>query len=201
MSTNNDNNDINNINSQLPLSGPPSPVSSTDLSPTIGHSPMSSTKRARETSVGSDADYSDIQHGQQLNRPSSISAYDTDDEQLESAVAGWDCNDRDASTTSEISDLPPAEQIDHIEKLKDSTLVDGDIWYLVANAWISRWKQYCKRMSSSMANTQLLGSQTSPGPVDNSSILNDRAQLLPHLVDEQDLICVPELAWLSFEKW
>ncbi|CAO3599291.1 unnamed protein product [Absidia cylindrospora] len=204
MSSSNDIIDSNinsNINSQLQLSGPPSPVSSTDLSPTVAHSPISSAKRARETSVGSDVDDSDVNNQQQLNRPLAIPAYDSDDEQLESAVAGWDCNDRDTSTTPEISNLPPAEQIDHIESLKNSNLVDGAVWYLVANAWISRWKQYCKRMSSPMASTQLLGSQTFPVPVDNSSILNEKSQLLPHLADEQDFICVPELAWFSLEKW
>jgi ubiquitin carboxyl-terminal hydrolase 4/11/15 len=124
-----------------------------------------------------------------------------DDEQLENAVAGWDCNDKDALAGPEISDLSPAEQLDHIEGLKNDALVDGHTWYLVSMTWISRWKQYCKRMSSPSTNTQLLGSQTAPGAVDNSSILNERSQLLPNLNEDDDYICVPESAWMSLEKW
>ncbi|KAI8082722.1 uncharacterized protein BX664DRAFT_338921 [Halteromyces radiatus] len=177
-------------------SEPSSPTSSIDMTPTENYSPLSA-KRARETSFGSD-----IEITIQQQRTTAVTMDETDDEQLENAVAGWDCNDNDISTCLEISDLPPTEQIDYLETLKNSTMKEGDTWYLVANSWMSRWKQYCKRMASPMVNTQLLGSQTAPGPVDNSSVLNsNKNQLLPDLVEGEDYTCVPELAWLSLEKW
>ncbi|CAO3630399.1 unnamed protein product [Cunninghamella blakesleeana] len=178
---------MSNIN-QEDISGPPSPVSSTEMASNT-HSPLSS-KRAREISLSSESD--ELQQYERVN----YNSYDTEDEQLENAVADWDCNDKDTKSD-------PKEQLEFIEKTnKDAPLVEGEAWYIISQKWYRRWRQSCARISSSNTDSQSLGSQTHPGSIDNSDILSSKNELLPgSLLSEEKFIIVPEIAWQHLDKW
>jgi len=76
-----------------------------------------------------------------------------------------------------------------IKSLKQESLVNGDVVYLVAHDWYSNWEEYIKR------------DKGHPGPVNNSSLLNQSEELLPHLVEDEDFCVLPERAWECLVMW
>ncbi|KAI8075312.1 hypothetical protein BC940DRAFT_248979 [Gongronella butleri] len=159
-------------------------------------SPLSS-KRARETSVDSDADSLAAPAGRS-GSASPLGRLDDDDD---------DGNDGDNDARAlfmddGVPDLLPEEQVGYIQPLKDSAMVSDEIWYLLPSDWYDRWQKYCTRLASPNATTRQLGRSTEPGPIDTTSLLmNDGRQLLPDLVYDQDYVLVPERAWRALEKW
>ncbi|ORX47413.1 cysteine proteinase [Hesseltinella vesiculosa] len=160
------------------------------------NSPLSA-KRARETSVSSDAD--SMTHQRSTPSPTFLNS-DDEDMALENAVSGWACNDQPA--LHDIPDLEPVDQLDYIQQLKNKPLQQGDAWFLVPTAWYDRWQKFIKRVSSTNEATRQLGSETPPGPIDTSVLLTDNGRhLLPDLLEDEDFVLVPEQAWFALDKW
>lgn len=124
---------------------------------------------------------------------------ESDDELLESALASW--SKRDEPSLLDVPDLDPSQQVAYIKDMvNNTTLEEGDTWYIIAKQWFSRWETYCTRMSSSSPATRDLGARAPPGPIDNSSILSND-DLKPHLIAEEHFTLVPEKAWNCLCEW
>ncbi|KAI8375932.1 uncharacterized protein BYT42DRAFT_499011 [Radiomyces spectabilis] len=135
-------------------------------------------------------------NGNIVERSATPPSSSDEDNELEKALDSWN---HEAETQATL-DLPPTAQIEHITKLENKRMVEGETWYCVAKRWYSKWKQYCSRLNSASQQTRALGAQAPPGPVDNSTIL-DQGILLPDLVVDDDLILLPEEAWNLICHW
>lgn len=96
----------------------------------------------------------------------------------------------------------PKAQVSCIEKLKHNAMEAGDACYLVSMTWVSKWRQYCRLLSSSAAMHSQRCLHLCPGAVNNTCLLHSETQqLLPNLVEDTDFVCLPEMAWYSLEHW
>ncbi|KAF7729447.1 CSN-associated deubiquitinating enzyme Ubp12 [Apophysomyces ossiformis] len=102
--------------------------------------------------------------------------------------------------SASVPDLQPTDQLEHIEKLRQKALVDGETWYLVAGTWFKRWQTYCHRLRSSSDSTRKLGADTPPGPIDNRNILI-QGELKEALTVDEDMYMLPEEAWNCLCEW
>lgn len=166
------------------------PMSDDRMIVTPPPSASSSSERKVPTTPPTDADVVESSHIEMLDRPS-----DNEDDKLENALAAWpNTTDQEMTpSTSPVSDLPPREQLRRIETLMKSSLVDGETWYIISNAWFAAWKEYCYCTTSTSAGTP-------PGPIDNASILKDE-HLIANLQIDQDFHVVPEEAWEHLCHW
>lgn len=112
---------------------------------------------------------------------------------------------REASFGEEVAaKVDPKDQVKIVSDLQEQHLKDGEIWYLVSKAWYTRWKQYCARLSSPQPEARIIGEQTNPGPINNSTILKD-GKLTEDLVynesESNNVYAVPIPAWNLLVEW
>ncbi|KAH8551162.1 hypothetical protein BGW37DRAFT_495026 [Umbelopsis sp. PMI_123] len=152
------------------------------------------TKRAREPSISSDQE-------DRARTPVDVCLPDSDDNRIEDVGRFWEENiDGQIPEANDIPDLAPSEQVAYIQPLKDSPLVVGDTWYLVASSWYRRWQQHCSRMASQSPITRDIGLRSPPGQITNDSLMKDGA-LKPNLLPDTDFQLVPEKAWKALLQW
>ncbi|XP_051990792.1 E3 ubiquitin-protein ligase TRIM47-like isoform X2 [Xyrauchen texanus] len=86
-----------------------------------------------------------------------------------------------------------------IATLLKTALREGDKWYLVDIHWFKQWKKYVGFDSGDTCNI----GEVYPGPVDNSSILQDgdAFNIKEHLIDELDYILMPTDGWSKLVCW
>lgn len=95
--------------------------------------------------------------------------------------------------------LSPMEKFEFIKSLKSSSMIVGEVWYIVSRAWYRRWERACRGEFDKEG--KLLESQV--GPVDNSMFF-DAAGLWDRdkqLIDGVDVEFVPRRAWDLFTMW
>ncbi|KAG2179868.1 hypothetical protein INT43_003654, partial [Umbelopsis isabellina] len=153
------------------------------------------TKRAREPSISSDQE-DRTRSPVDVCLPSSTSPQ----QETEDMWSDEPADDQMPDQSNEIPDLQPAEQLAYIKELKDSPLVEGDTWYLVANRWLNRWDQHCTRLTSLSPSTREIGLKAPPGKIDNTVIM-DGDHLKSNLVADEDFYLVPEKAWKALVHW
>ncbi|KAI8372393.1 hypothetical protein BD560DRAFT_394819 [Blakeslea trispora] len=96
--------------------------------------------------------------------------------------------------------VEPKDQLKIISDLQEQHLQDGEVWCLISKAWYTRWKQYCSRLSSPQQEARRIGERTSPGPINNKSILTN-GNLEKNLELEQTVFAVPDSAWSLLVEW
>jgi ubiquitin carboxyl-terminal hydrolase 4/11/15 len=86
------------------------------------------------------------------------------------------------------------EHLSTINSLKNKPLVKGNIWFLVARAWLRKWEHACSNGANNDYSQDV-------GPVDNSSIADTTGKLSLLLTEGVDIEFVPELAWNHLVEW
>lgn len=97
--------------------------------------------------------------------------------------------------------VDPTDQPQMITNLQDEHFQQGAIIHLISSKWLTRWKEYCARMSSAQAEARKIGEQTNPGPINNHVILNSQGGLAEDLVYGENVYAVPFQAWQKLVKW
>lgn len=104
-----------------------------------------------------------------------------------------------------VTKVDPKDQPGVISQLQQEHVKEGETWYLLSRVWYTRWKQYCARLSSPQPSARTIGEQTNPGPINNTSILDEQYRLAEDLVvDESEQNCVyavPLPAWNLLVEW
>lgn len=101
------------------------------------------------------------------------------------------------SSTPEDNSAPSiADQKTEIYDLSLSeTLKEGDDWYLVAIKWWIAWKDYVHY--DGVPSEQ----PTHPGPIDNSSLVNDKNELHSDVSERNDFILASAPVWNKLFSW
>lgn len=90
------------------------------------------------------------------------------------------------------------ERHDLIKSLKSSKMRKGEVWYIIARSWWTRWEKACLGIQDKSG--EILESQV--GPVDNSSLVDSAGNLTDtSLIETVDVEFLPEPAWRYFESW
>ncbi|KAL1924566.1 uncharacterized protein VTP21DRAFT_4220 [Calcarisporiella thermophila] len=106
--------------------------------------------------------------------------------------------------SSTVNDKPhPSEQLSIIKQLMEKPLALGEEWYLLDKKWFIRWKQYCRRASSSSDATTALAQGTFPGAISNESIFegSSHSKLRPGLITDTDILLLPKEGWDKLVAW
>ncbi|KAK9456186.1 hypothetical protein V1511DRAFT_521020 [Dipodascopsis uninucleata] len=102
-----------------------------------------------------------------------------DSKQLESLSSTWDTQNWQSTS----SNAPThEEQISIIKELFNVSMNEGETWYIVASDW---WKNFLN--------------DANPGPVDNSTIVDNYGSLKPRTEVEFEI--VPEQVWERIVEW
>lgn len=92
----------------------------------------------------------------------------------------------------------PAEKLSIYERLIAVPLELGQKWFVVATPWLKNWKMAC----SGEVDKEGPRDEATLGPVDNSSIVKGRQQLLRKDVQYgEDYEVVPKALWDHFVEW
>ncbi|XP_014678376.1 PREDICTED: ubiquitin carboxyl-terminal hydrolase 4-like [Priapulus caudatus] len=91
-------------------------------------------------------------------------------------------------------------QKETITNLLKIPMKKDDIWYLIDSRWFKQFKKY---IGFDNWDTLGAGEQSSfPGPIDNAPLFKeDRKALREHLIEEVDMVLVPEEAWKRLVSW
>lgn len=104
-----------------------------------------------------------------------------------------------ADGTSAAAGLGPQLQA-HIAALCNEPLALDQRWYLVSARWYAAFQKACEAAGQGSADVKKLTDEVelvAPGPVSSLDLQTDREQLRLNLVEGQDFVLLPELAYAS----
>lgn len=168
-----------------------------------------SRKRQRSTSGASESGESSpkraASEGPSLASESGMRSSTSVEPQSFSHLSIIEDHDVDAymATQSGIPTPPRWNGISATDKLNDFTrhsqtpLELGQSWYMVASRWLKNWQMACR----GEGDKQGVKEESSLGPVDNSSLLDESGDLQATLLDGSDYELVPKSMWDLFVHW
>ncbi|KAI0788771.1 hypothetical protein C8Q75DRAFT_767864 [Abortiporus biennis] len=192
-------------------------------SPSLTAQEVPSRKRQRSQSMQSEASSSspkrsasldptsqDSFHTQQTQTMSTLSISDKDKD-IDAYMA--DQEEAAQSSQSTFPDPPPPpitlngspptshlslpEKLDKITTLCRVQMTPGETWYLVGRRWFKRFQKAC----SGEVDKEGAVSEKDLGPVDNSTLVDSRGNLISPIVEHVDVEYVPEEAWNLLVSW
>ena len=92
--------------------------------------------------------------------------------------------------------LSPADKLAKIDRLKNEPLKEGETWYIVSQAWYSRWERAMRGEESKDGPAPL---ESEIGSVDNKEILGEDGELSKAKGGEAEY--VPKEAWELLVRW
>jgi ubiquitin carboxyl-terminal hydrolase 4/11 len=92
---------------------------------------------------------------------------------------------------------PSLLKLTAIEGLKNTSMVVGDTWYLVARQWYKRWRKACTGEVDKEGRVD----EKDLGPVDNSSLVDKDGNLISTTVEGVDVEFMSAAAWRLFVSW
>lgn len=94
--------------------------------------------------------------------------------------------------------VAPEERYKLIRQLKGVPMKENEVWYVVSRSWFRRWEKAC----TGEVDKEGLVLESQLGPVDNSSIADEKSALVAaSLLEGVDVEYVPKAAWNCFVKW
>lgn len=91
----------------------------------------------------------------------------------------------------------PITKLAAVDALKNTPMVIGDTWYLVARQWYKRWRKACTGEVDKEGGV----SEKDLGPVDNSSLVDKDGNLVSAAIEGVDVEFVCASAWQFFVSW
>lgn len=88
-----------------------------------------------------------------------------------------------------------------IDRLRKTSMLEGDTWYLVSKRWWRKLeKAYTGEMDKEAGGGIVMESDITP--VDNSDLVDDKGKLVSmSLIEDVDVIFVPDVGWRSLVEW
>lgn len=168
-----------------------------------------SRKRQRSTSGASDSGESSpkraASEGPSLASESGIRSSNSVEPQSFSHLNIIEDHDVDAymatqsgiSSQSHWNDRSVVDKLDDFSRHSKTPLELGQLWYMVASRWLKDWQMACHGEH----DKQGVREESSLGPVDNCSLVNEQGDLKPALLDGTDYELVPQPMWELFVYW
>jgi ubiquitin carboxyl-terminal hydrolase 4/11/15 len=180
----------------------PSPVSSPSLTPKEGPSIGLSRKRQRSQSMNSESSSSSLKRAgaslearsPRTDDMSTLSLFDPSDD-IDSYMA--EQGDGDNSNIISQPTCPPEQKLLTIDELNKRPMEINDTWYLVSREWYKRWRKACTGEVDKEGRVD----ERDLGPVDNSSLVDQKGNLTSSAVEGVNVQFVHSDAWHSFVKW
>jgi hypothetical protein len=95
------------------------------------------------------------------------------------------------------SGMSNEQKLNRITQLKNETIREGETWYLVSQRWYRKWEKAMTGLQDKYGGAE----EADIGPVDNSPLLDTQGDLQTYLIEEEDVMYVPEEAWNFFVSW
>ncbi|KAI5712666.1 ubiquitin carboxyl-terminal hydrolase 15-like [Diaphorina citri] len=95
---------------------------------------------------------------------------------------------------SKIVDTTPEVQKREFQDVSQANMQCGDTWYILESDWYHRFQQFIGLEDPD-------GMVCNPGPIDNSSLLDDHGDLKKGLLENDDFVFIPENTWKKLHSW
>ncbi|THH01060.1 hypothetical protein EW026_g1582 [Hermanssonia centrifuga] len=113
-------------------------------------------------------------------------------------VNGISTTTSDSTSTSPVATaITSSSKLQTVTELCKASMQVGEVWYLVSRRWYKRWEKAC----SGQEDKEGILEEKDLGPVDNTSLVDVRGNLISSSVEGVDVQFVPKQVWDLFVTW